>query len=120
MDTDFKMKTGMQSNWPFSPGGADYLAEGAMTAETTGGVLAYQEVSDGNWTFGRQIPDAVTCIVDTERQTVEVRILKSALTSEERKLVDIVNFGFRFIAEDGEAIASSNGGVFLTYKMMTK
>lgn len=120
MDTDFKMKTGMQSNWPFSPGGADYLAEGAMTAETTEGVLAYQEVSDGNWTFGRQIPDAVTCIVDTERQTVEVRILKSALTSEERKLVDIVNFGFRFIAEDGEAIASSNGGVFLTYKMMTK
>ena len=120
MDTDFKMKTGMQSNWPFSPGGADYLAEGAMTAETTEGVLAYQEISDGNWTFGRQIPDAVTCIVDTERQTVEVRILKSALTSEERKLVDIVNFGFRFITEGDEAVASSNGGEFLTYKMMTK
>lgn len=120
MDTDFKRKTGMQSDWPFSPGGADYLAEGAMTAETTVGVLAYQEVSDGNWTFGKQISDAVSCIVDTENQTVEIRILKSALTSDERKLVDIVNFGFRFITEGDEAIASSNGGKFLTYKMMTK
>lgn len=120
MDTDYKKKTGMQSNWPFSPGGADYLAEGAMTAETTEGVLAFQEISDGNWTFGKQLPDAVGCIVDTEHKTVEIRILKSALTSDERKLVDIVNFGFRFITADGEAIASSNGGEFLTYKMMTK
>lgn len=120
MDTVFKMKTGMQSTWPFSPGGADYLAEGAMTVETVEGVLAYQEVSDGNWTFGKQLPDAVSCIVDTEQKTVEIRILKSALSNDERKLVDIVNFGFQFITEDGEAIASSNGGVFLTYKMMTK
>ena len=120
MDTDYKRKTGMQSNWPFSPGGADYLAEGAMETENTTGVLGYQEVSDGNWTFGRQIPDAVTCIVDAEQKTVEIRILKSALTNDERKLVDIVNFGFRFITSDGEAVASSNGGVFLTYKMMTK
>lgn len=120
MDTDFKMKTGMQSNWPFSPGGADYLAEGAMETGNTTGVLGYQEVSDGNWTFGRQIPDAVSCIVDAEQKTVEIRILKSALTNDERKLVDIVNFGFRFITADGEAVASSSGGVFLTYKMMTK
>ena len=35
-------------------------------------------------------------------------------------LADIVNFGFRFITEGDEAIASSNGGKFLTYKMMTK
>ncbi len=120
MDTDFKKKTGMQSTWPFSPGGADYLAEGAMTADATTGVLAYQEVSDGNWTFGRQYPDAVTCVADPERGTVEIRILKSALTNEERKMADIVNFGFSFIVESGDAIASSNGGTFLTYKMMTR
>lgn len=120
MDADFKMKTGMQSNWPFSPGGADYLAEGAMETENAVGTLAYQEISDGNWTFGKQIPDAVSCIVDAERKTVEIRIQKDSLSNDERKLVDIINFGFRFITEDGEAIASSNGGVFLTYKMMTK
>lgn len=76
--------------------------------------------ADGNWIFGKQLSDAVSCIVDTDNQTVEIRILKSALTSDERKLVDIVFFGFRFITGGDDAIASSNGGKFLTYKMMTK
>lgn len=120
MDTDFKMKTGLQGTWPFSPGGADYLAAGALTTQTTEGTLAYQEVSDANWTFGRQVPDAVSCVVDAEHRTVEIRIRKDALTNDERKLVDIVNFGFRFLSADGEAVVSSNGGVFITYKMMTK
>ena len=120
MDTDYKRKTGMQSDWPFSPGGADYLAEGDMTNENTTGVLGYQEVTDGNWTFGKKIDDAVSCVVDTQNKTVEIRILKSALTNPERKLVDIVNFGLRFIVSSGDAVASSSGGKFMTYKMMTK
>lgn len=120
MDSDFKKKTGMLSDWPFSPGGADYLAAGELTAETTAGTLSYQETSDGNWTFGKEFPDAVSFVADAERKTVEIRVLKSALTNDERRMTDLVNFGFRFIASDGEALASSNGGVFLTYKMMTK
>lgn len=91
-----------------------------MDAENTEGMLAYQEVSDGNWTFGKQFPGTVSCVVDTARRTVEIRILKSALTNDERRMTDIVNYGVRFITSDGEAIASSNGGVFVTYKMMTR
>lgn len=120
MDTDFKMKTGMQSTWPFSPGGADYLAEGAMETGAGEGMLAYQEISDGNWTFGKQFTGVVSCVVDEELKTLEIRILKSALTNDERRMADIVNFGLRFITEDGEAVASSNGGVFMTYKTMTR
>ena len=120
MDSDFKIKTGMQSEWPFSPGGADYLAEGDMVTGNTAGVLGYQEVSDGNWTFGKQFADVVSCVVDAERKTVEIRILKSALTNDERRMSDIFNFGFRFIVSNGEAVASSNGGVFMTYKMITR
>ena len=91
-----------------------------METENTTGMLAYQEVSDGNWTFGKQFEGVVSCVVDAQRKTVEIRILKSALTNDERRMTDIVNFGVRFITEDGEAVASSNGGVFMTYKMMTR
>lgn len=120
MDSDFKKKTGMQSDWPFSPGGADYLAAGDIKPDATIGTLGYQEVSDGNWTFGKEIPDAVSFVVDAERKTVEIRILKSALTNDECRMTDLVNFGFRFITSSGDAVSSSNGGVFLAYKMMTK
>lgn len=120
MDTDYKMKTGMQSTWPFSPGGADYLAEGSLTTGVITGTLGFQEVSDGTWTFGTEIPDAVSCVVDESRKTVEIRILKSALEGNGRKLMDIVNFGIRFVDAGGEAVGASNGSEFLTYKMLIK
>lgn len=119
LNTDYMKKTGMQAIWPFSPGGADFLISGDMKDDAKIPTMGYQEVSDGNWTFGREVKDAVTAVVDKENKTLEVRILRSALSTEERKAAAAVDYGVRYILENGDAVASSNGGEFAGY-MYTK
>ncbi len=120
VDADNKVNTGMQSIWPFAPGGVDYLIEGQASNDCTKAVMTYQEFSDGNWTFDKQIADDVECVVDAENKKLEVRILKSALTNDERPLADTVNYGIRFVDETTEAVGATNGSALLSYKMLAQ
>ncbi len=117
IDADNKANTGMQSDWPFAPGGADYIIEAPTAADCVAADIAYQEVSDGNWTFGKKISDAVTCIVDPENKRIEVKILKSAISNEERPLANVINYGIRFVDEAYEAVGATNSSDFFAYEM---
>lgn len=117
MDADDTANTGMQSAWPFSPGGVDYLIEGQADSACTKAVLSYQENADDTWTFGKQISDEIECVVDAENRKLEVKISKSLITNDERPLANTINYGVRFIGETTDAVGATNSSVFLEYDM---